>query len=351
MVTLKDIADLVGVSVSTVSRVINDDRSRHANEETRNKIWKAVQETGYEANESARRLVRSKKDEPKASMQVGCIVFAPQLMQHHPYFSPILSGVQKELFQLGYTFSAIHSMEEVRNEAVLHKAVKESAVDGMIIVGEIDPPILAYIRDNIPAIVGIDVTSPDPGFSIVDYDRLAAVRTAVQHLVDQGHERIGFVGGGLGLANEGKREARFRGYLEAMRELDLELNPDWMIETKWDVARSHSGMLDMLQRQSGKLPTAMVAASDMMAIPAMRAVAEQNLRIPENIAFVGIDNIEIAEYTSPPLSSLHIAKSEIGMMAARTLVDIMQNKLTFPIRIQIPHQLMIRQSSDYCLKK
>lgn len=346
MATLKDIAERVGVSVSTVSRVINSDSSRHVNTETKNKIWKVVQELGYEPNESARRLVQNKAEQPKASMKIGCIVFAPQLQQHHPYFSPIMAGVQKELFERGYSIAYIHALEEVRSEAVLHKAVHESSIDGMIIVGRMDDHILDYIGKYVPAIVGIDTVTSDDPIPIVDYDRVAAVQTAIRHLVAQGHRKIGFLGGLAG-EREGESELRLIGYRFALQEAGLELNPNWIIDTKWDVNQSYAGMLDMIDRHPDDLPTAMMAASDMMAIPAMRAAAERNIRIPEDMAFVGIDNIEISAFTSPPLSTIHIPKQEIGALAASTLIHCIQDKNMLPVKIQVPYQLIIRQSSQY----
>lgn len=346
MSTLKDIAEYVGVSVSTVSRVVNNDTSRHVNEETRKKIWQAVQELGYEPNESARRLVQNKKEQKGPSMQVGCIVYAPSLREHHPYFSPILNGVNKELFDSGYTVAFIHSLEEVRNEAVLHKAIQENRLDGMIIVGMLDASIIDYIVKHVPAVVGIDVTSDVQSFAIVDYDRLSAIRSAIEHLVSQGHRKIGFVGGDLGL-DGGEEEPRFTGYKHAIREAGLELNPNWIVETDWKVDRSYSGMIEMIERQADDLPTAILAASDIMAISAMRAATEKGLRIPDDIAFVGVDNIEVSEYTSPPLSSIHIPKHEIGSIAAKTLIDYMQGRSQLPVKLLLPHRLVIRESSNY----
>lgn len=346
LATLKDIALRVGVSVSTVSRVINSDSSRHVNAETKNKIWEAVRELGYEPNEAARRLVQNKTEQPKASMKIGCIVFAPQLQQHHPYFSPIMSGVHKELFDRGYSISYIHSQEEIRNEAVLHKAIHETPIDGMIIVGQIDTPILDYICKHIPAVVGIDTIACDQPIPMIDYDRIAAVQTAVQHLAAQGHRKIGFLGG-LSGEREGEKERRLAGYHFALREAGLEANPSWIIDTRWNVTESYNGMLDMIDRQEGDLPTAMMAASDMMAIPAMRAAIERNLRIPEDMAFVGIDNIEISAFTTPPLSTVHIPKHEIGAVAATTLIHYIQNKGALPVNIQVPYKLIVRQSSRF----
>ena len=100
----------------------------------------------------------------------------------------------------------------------------------------------------------------------------------------------------------------------------------------------------MLEGESS-LPTAMFAASDMMAIAAMRAVAERNLRIPVDMAFIGLDNIEIAPYTTPPLSSVHIPKFEMGQVAAKVMVDYIRGSYSLPIKILLPYEVIVRESS------
>lgn len=345
MPTLKDIAKQVGVSVSTISRVINNDTSRHINPETKKKIWEVVEEIGYKPNESARNLVQNKREEAKPSMLVGCIVMKPQFRGQHPYFSPILSGVSEQLQDLGYTLAYIHSIDELQNEQQLHKAVRETQLDGIILIGAVDAEFVAYIKKHIPAVIGIDLEEDVQSVTLVDYDRIAAVKSAVDHLIEQGHRNIGFIGGDTA-SSGAPEEKRYTGFKYAMHCAGLEVNPNWVIDTDWKVECSYSGMLELLESQASERPTAMFAASDTLAIAAMRAVTEKGLRIPEDISFIGVDNIELSEYTNPPLSTIAVPKYEIGTTTARLLVQYMNGTLNMPMRVQLPYQLIIRQSSQ-----
>ncbi|HEX7056028.1 MAG TPA: LacI family DNA-binding transcriptional regulator [Bacilli bacterium] len=343
MAKLKDVAEYVGVSISTVSRVINGDTSRSVNSETRKKIWEAVSELGYQPNKLAKQLVKGSKGKSPSSKKIGCIVAAPQNKYNHPYFSHILEGIEKGLAEEGYFLSYIQSGEDIKDPAILHKVIHENPIDGMILVEGIDPDTYEYIKKYVKHIVGIDIS--DPNVPRVSYDRIMAAKLAVMHLIEQGHKDIGYIGG-FGLAGTINREKRFRGYTEAMRDAGLKINESWVLNADWDVDKSYQMMKQVLAAGS-KLPTAMFAASDMMAISAMRAVLEAGLKIPEDIAFIGIDNIDFSQYTSPPLSTIHIPKFEIGHIAAKTLVDYLQDRYPVPVKITVLFQLIKRQSSDY----
>ena len=341
MATLKDVAEHVGVSISTISRVVNNDASRSVNSETRRKIWDAVTLLGYQPNKTARELVKKVSSKPEFTHRVGCIVAVSQNKYNHPYFSPILEGIERGVQEQGGELAFIHTNEDIKSPEMLHKIVQESGIVGMIIVERIDSASYEYIKRHVPFIVGVDIS--DPAISSVGYDRMHAAKYAVQHLISRGHRKIGFIGG-AGLAQNISKEKRFLGYKEAMEEADLERRPTWILDSGWNVDTSYELMKRLLENRSD-VPTAFFAASDMMAISAMRAAFESKLRVPEHIAFVSIDNIDFAQYSTPPLSTVHIPKFEIGWVAAKTLFDMSQKKYPMPIKITLPFELIVRQSS------
>lgn len=346
MPTLKDVAQHVGVSVSTVSRVVNNDTSRQINAETKSKVWQAVRELGYAPNESARRLVRNETEQSrKATKQIGCIVAAEHLRDEHPYFSPILNGFNKKMIEAGYSIAFIHTAEELAEEAALHRIAQEARVDGVMIIGWIQQSIIEYLKALQIAVVGISTTGD--GIAVIDYDRISAAKSAVEHLLEQGHRQIGFIGG---FGHNGKldSEERYQGYKFALYEAGIPLNKQWIIDTRWIVDQSYEQMTALLQHDEGaEMPTAMFSASDLLAIPAMRAVIAQGKRIPEDIAFIAMDNIELAQYTSPPLSSVHVPKQEIGAVAAKTMFDQLQGNYPLTPKVLLPYELMVRESSTY----
>jgi len=339
--TLKDVAQHVGVSISTVSRVVNNEATRSVNPETRRKIWDAVTELGYQPNKWARQLVKGGQAAPSAATRVGCIVAVTQNKYNHPYFSGILEGIEKGLVDNGYELTYVQTGDDLRNPALLHRILHENAADGLILVEGLEPETYETLRRSVPYLVGVDVS--DPGIPRVTYDRVEAAKAAVRHLLEQGHKRIAFIGG-PGLSQDVEKEKRYRGYREALREAELDVRPEWVLNSNWDVEASYQLTKELLQSDKEK-PTAIFAASDMMAISAMRAANECGLRIPDDIAFVGLDNIELSAYSSPPLTTVHIPKFEIGSIAAKTLIDYIQGKYPIPVKISVPFELKIRQSS------
>jgi len=337
---LKDIADHVGVSISTVSRVINHDESRVVNAETRKKIWDAAQAIGYRKKQSGK-LPQRKKEASKTSFRLGCVIAVPQNKYNHPYFSVILEGIEKGVQAEGYRLEFLRSMGDGGDLHEIQKLVKEHAIDGIIVVEGIDAEVYAWIKQNVRVVVGIDLA--DLEVPVVAYDRVSAAKDAVRHLIARGHRHIGFIGG-VGLGGSIEREKRYKGYKEAMEEAGLTIDPQWVINVNWDVSQSYEIVKQALQQQSNR-PTAFFSASDMMAIPAMRAVTEQQLAIPEEVAFFSVDNIEFSAFTSPPLSTICVPKLEMGRVAANLLLDYLNRKYNIPIRVYVPYELKLRQSS------
>ncbi|WP_152392661.1 LacI family DNA-binding transcriptional regulator [Paenibacillus guangzhouensis] len=345
MPSLKDIAQMVGVSISTVSRVINNDTSKHISADTKNRVWEAAKALNYQPNETPRRLVQKKLSQVEPDAQprrIGCILSLPNNKYNHPYFSPILAGIEDKLKSLGCVLHFIRTEDEIREDLAHHQFEGEGKPDGLIFVEGVEKSLYQQLREVVPYCVGIDIS--DPTVPVIAYDRVIAAKAATQHLIEQGHERIGFIGG-VGLTGDMTREKRFRGYREALERAALTVNPAWIMNSEWDVDRSYECMKRLLHEHPNDLPTAMFCASDMMAISAMRAVTEAGLRIPEDIAFIGLDNIDFAKYTSPALSSVHIPKYEMGLAAAKSLLDWMDGAYTIPYRMVLPFELMIRESS------
>ncbi|MDN3017464.1 LacI family DNA-binding transcriptional regulator [Paenibacillus sp. BSR1-1] len=345
MTRLKDIAEHVGVSISTVSRVIQNDRTRNVNQETKTKIWDAVKELRYIPNQHARNLVTNNQDKRSVkTMKIGWVA-NPKLAEYNPYYARIYSGISDTLYQNDYTLISI-SNDELENEALLLKLIHESGIEGLLLIDKIDDSLIEYIRQFIP-VVGLDFCYTDKNMAVVDYDRESAIKMVVEHLVQQGHQEIGFIGGGIGDAFENLHvERRFKGFQYAMEKYGLAIRPEWVMNTLWGMENSYEKMNGLIKEQHFHLPTAMVCSSDLMAIAAMRAVIENDLKIPEDIAFFGVDNIEMAKYTSPPLSTVDIPKYEMGRMAAKTIMDLIEEKIKLPIKIILPFEIVIRESSN-----
>jgi LacI family transcriptional regulator, purine nucleotide synthesis repressor len=345
VIRLKDIAEHVGVSISTVSRVIQNDQTRNVNSETKAKIWEAVKELGYIPNQHARNLVTNKQEKNNTrTMKIGWVA-NPKQAETNPYFATIYTGIRDSLSDNDYTLISI-TKDEIENEVLLLKTIHDLGIEGLLLIDKIDDSLIEYIQQNIP-VVGLDFYYTDKNMAIVDYDREASIKMVVRHLVKQGHRDIGFIGGGVHQTFEDLHaEHRFKGFQLAMEEAGLAIQPEWVINTQWKMENSYEKMKSLIKRDPMHLPTAMVCASDLMAIAAMRAVRENNLRIPEDIAFFGVDNLEMGKYSSPQLSTVDIPKYEMGRMAAKTIMEMVEGKIKLPIKITLPFELVLRESSN-----
>ena len=340
MVRLKDIAEQVGVSVSTVSRVIKNSSSRNVNPETKKKVWMAVKELGYTPNEYARHLVASTHQEKKSTKRIAWLA-SPRLAESNPYFSKIYSGISETLNNAGYTLLLL-SREDLEDEALFHQMIREKEVEGMLLIDKIDEKILIDCKELIP-VVGVDYNYSDHAISTVDYDREEAAYKAVEHLVSKKHRRIGFIGGGndVNMASE----KRFKGYKKAMHEFGLTIEETWIINSGWCLEKSYKSSKELLSWPQNSRPTAILCAGDLLAIAAMRAAHELGLNIPDEIAFIGIDNNEMAQYVVPSLSTISIPQYEMGVVAAKILLNQIEDRSNIDLKTLLPFELLVRQST------
>lgn len=345
LVKLKDIAERVGVSISTVSRAINNDISRPVSEETKQKIRKAALELGYKLDESSRNAVGNST----AIKRIACIV--PQiLMDDHPYFSKVLAGFHKKMEELGQPPAIVRTCEEVCDTEKMRLMLRETKVQGIVAISWYDEELFQLIQEEGIALMGVSLNDERLSVPVVDCDRILSTRAAVRHLIDQGHTKIAFIGGPA-YSKQMESEERFVGYKFAMLEANLELREEWLMDTRWNVDRSFTLLSELLGRlPKSEWPTAVFCASDMLAIPAMRAVVENDGSIPEDIAIMGMDNIDVAQYTTPPLTSVSVPKYEIGRVAAKSIVDYLDGHFPIATKILLPGSLIIRESSNFSRK-
>ena len=341
MAKLKDIAERVGVSISTVSRAFNNDSSRPVSEETKRRIREAALELGYKLHEPSKNANNN-----TLSKRIICIV--PQhLMDDHPYFSKVLAGFHKKMEELGQPPAIVRTCEEVNDPDKMRMMLLETKAQGVVAISWYDEELFELIQNERIAIMGVSLNDEKMTVPVVDCDRILSARAAVRHLIDQGHKRIAFIGGPA-YSKQMESEERFVGYKFAMLEENLQLREEWLMNTGWRVDQSFHLMSSLLSRlPKTEWPTAVFCASDMLAIPAMRAVIENDGSIPADVAIMGMDNIDVAQYTTPPLSSVSVPKFEIGRVAAKSIVDYLDGHYPMATKIALPCSLIIRESSDF----
>ncbi|MWV42470.1 LacI family DNA-binding transcriptional regulator [Paenibacillus sp. HJL G12] len=342
MAKLKDIAERVGVSISTVSRAISNDMNRPVNEETKQRIRAAARELGYRLQEE------TYASSPASGAPKHIAIVVPQqLIENHPYFTEVLAGFHDRMDELGHPPAIVRTSDEVSDADRIKNLIRETGIKGIVVISWYDPELIELLEKEKIAVLGVSLNDDRLTVPVVDCDRIFSARAAVRHLLERGHRRISFIGGPA-YSRKMDNDERFVGYKFAMLEADLPLPDEWIIDTGWNVNLSYSRLTELLStRPKEEWPTAILCASDMLAIPAMRAVVEQKARIPQDIAFVGMDDISFAQYTNPPLSSVHVPKYEIGKVAAQFMIDYLNGDYPALPKILLPYELIIRESSDY----
>ena len=325
MANIRDVARLANVSPATVSRILNDNQIYKTTDETRERVLRAVTELGYQA---------PLKKRPHASVQetsgfsVGVLLAATKGKYSDPYYLAILGG----------TVSVIQTEQELEDQVILNRLLS-AGLSGLIMMRPLSEPLFEQLHSLIPHIVGID-TGHMP-IDNVEYDHLRVSRMAVEYLYAKGHRAIGYIGGSVGDAPL-KRSRRYRSYLETMADLGLEVKPEWVLNCGWDDRKCIS-LVEKTYHDHG-LPTAFYAASDLMAMAALRALYQLNIRVPDQVAVIGMSNIEMSQYANPPLTTIDVPAVEMGITAARIIAARVRGDATLPKRVLLPSRLIERDS-------
>lgn len=337
MSTIREVAKMANVSTATVSRIINNDTKYKITDATRERVWEAVRALDYSIP------VRTPKQSKEVNVQntphkIGCILSVTKKKYNDPYFMSIFSGIEKRLQEKGCVISFIKTGAELDDRNALISAFQEP-VAGMIMMETLNPEQFEYVKTLVPHIVGIDTMQE--GIDNVGYDHYQAALLTTRYLISRGHTKIGFVGGSGGPADL-MNSRRFQGYYIAMSSAGLPVEKKWTLNCQWDEDLC-AAQVDALC-QSDDMPTAIVAASDLMAIVTMNSLFRNGLSVPNDVAVVGISNIDMSKYTTPPLTTIHIPTEEIGIVAADMLLSRINGNDVLPQKILLPISLLVRGS-------
>ncbi|HEY1180647.1 MAG TPA: LacI family DNA-binding transcriptional regulator [Phytomonospora sp.] len=331
VVGLKDIALRAGVSLATVSNVVNG--YRPVGEATRVRVQQAIDELGYVPNLSARHLRRGR---------TGIIGLAiPEL--DNPYFAELAGYAIREARSLGYTLLLEYTDSDRATELTLAEGNRSQIIDGLILspVQLTRADVLARRSTTPLVLIGENVAEvPHDHIAI---DNVAASHVAVQHLVSLGRRRIAFLGAHADAVRQPSR-LRQRGYQEALATAGLPVE-ETLIGTASRFGRADglTAMRAMLARTEP--PDAVFAYNDLIALGAMRAVTEAGLRIPEDVAVIGFDDIEEGRFSNPTLTTIAPDKERIGRVAVRSLIARVEGKAAEPGEVQPSFRLVTREST------
>jgi LacI family transcriptional regulator len=338
MTTIQELAAKSGVSVATVSRALNG--SSEVSDATRHRILELAHELDYTPSAAARTLVR------RRSHVVGVILETgpghPDLL--HPFFQEVLVGLKHGAGRLGYDLLLFATDEPGNGFGGTHSYLRRTGhhgVDGAIVLGfdGRDSEIEKLAESELPCVVvDADLAGPRTGFVMSENREGAAL--AVRHLRELGHERIATI---TGLLATRPGADRLEGYREELASLDLEPREEYVVEGDFYDESGYRGTKQLLELDEP--PTAIFAASDLMAAGALRAANELDVRVPEDVAVVGFDDIGLASLIQPQLTTVRQDMHALGEAAANGLARMIETPEAPPARELVPTRLVVRASS------
>jgi LacI family transcriptional regulator len=332
--TQADVAKLAEVSQSAVSQVLTHSDSAIP-AETKQRVLDAIDQLGYVPNRRAQSL-RTQK-----SYTIASII--PDIT--NPYYPAFQRGIQSVADQNGYDLIVYDTQEKEENEKRSLRALERAGVDGAVITFfhlEIEH-LKPLIEQDIPVVFLREKLSPEEDILVdrIYVDNVAMVKKSISYLIEKGHTRIGMI---AGLKGTPPRKDRIRGFREALAEHHLPLDDILIQGGDFTESGGYQGMKELLN--VSPLPTAVFAANDLMALGAMSAIREANLKIPEDIALVGLDDIPAAKLVHPALTTSSQLQENIGRRAAEMLFERIQGAYKGkPRSVEMPSKLIVRESA------
>ena len=336
-VTVKDVARAANVSPATVSRVFNNNPNISA--ETRELVVTTAAKLGYKP--------RAPKSERQEAISKNiAIVFNNRLtsLADDPFYGQVIGGIEQIVSQKNYNlfFRTVTGHLDSDLERV-ESLINDEKLAGIILAGyEINERLVKRIKENNLPLVLVDSNLYDENVNMILNDNTAGARAAVDYLISLGHRRIGFIGGPL---THTSLDERYIGYKQALRRAGVRKSEEYIAfcKPKFDADDGNRAALTML-RNCHLLPTAIFAANDMLAIGVMRAVFDLDLNIPNDISVVGFDDISMAQHTIPQLTTVRIQKREMGIMAGKRLLELIEEPDVKPIKVIVGVELVVRDS-------
>ena len=333
MSTIKDIARIAGVSVTTVSRALNG--YSDVSEKTRKKIKRIAEELSYSPNTVARSLVTNK------TKTIGLLVseLSREGMKDNTVLN-VLTGINEYCGEVGYDIILLNTSSAKQKEKTYAQLCRERRVDGVIVQGikKEDPYLIEVVESNIPCVlVDIPIESTTVGYVTTDNEE-GSVK-AVQHLVNLGHRHIAMING----HNQAfVSQERRKGYEKALRNNQLNVKEEFIVSGDFEEGVAQA-VAEKLITEHLEI-TAIYCASDLMAFGVMKAAKKYGIRIPEDLSIVGFDDIVLASYVTPRLTTVGQDTFQIGLESARLLIDMLGGK-NKEHRYVLPNKLIIREST------
>lgn len=329
MATMKDIARLAGVSTSTVSHVIN--KSRFVSEEISERVNSAAKELNYAPSALARSLKMNR------TRTIGMLVTTST----NPFFGEVVKGVERSCYHQNYNLILCNTEGDTERMKASIDTLLQKRVDGLILMCSTLEGEKLDIFEQYPS---IPVVVMDWGPMHFESDKIQdnsflGGYLATKHLIESGHREIGCITGPL---NRHQALMRYEGFKKALKEHHISINPNWIVESDFECDGGAKSLETLMSR--GALPTSLFICNDMMAMGAINVAHEKGVHVPNDLSIIGYDDIHIAKFMSPSLTTIHQPKYRLGKAAVETLLAKIEKTSLTPDVVQLEPSLVMRNS-------
>jgi DNA-binding LacI/PurR family transcriptional regulator len=327
---IRDVAWHAGVSIATVSRTIN--RIPTVDQELAGRVWKAIEELNYFPNTQARALVSGR------TRLLGLLVSEIT----NPFFPELVEGFEEIAVANGYEILIGSTNYDVSRMATCIRRMLERQVEGVAIMTfGIEQPLLKELSSRDIPMVFVDAGPPGPLIRAMSVDYAKGINEGVQHLAELGHRSIAFVSGPL---HQGSAQARKTAFIESLQAAGLTGHSEWLIEGSHSLEGGMSATEHLLSLTDQ--PTAIMCSNDMTAIGALRVLARAGLNVPCDMSVIGFDDIHLAEFVYPPLTTVRMSRKDLARGAFESLSSVIEKRETSRRdNWLIPTQLIVREST------
>ncbi|OIJ12065.1 hypothetical protein BKP37_14380 [Anaerobacillus alkalilacustris] len=342
MATIKDIAKEANVSISTVSRVLNSDETLTVMEKTRDRILSVANKLNY----SSKRRPHTPNNDINENVNIGVVMWCSQEEEYEDsYFLSIRQGIEKQCMEL-----ELEIVKTIRVRGGSSNEYSLEELEGLIVVGDVDIVELEKIYKHNQNVVFVNSNPNSENYDSIICDLEECSSKVMEYLFKLGHKKIGFIGGieykqrfkdDFELTKVVSNEEIRRKTYETMMKKEGVFNSKDLYVGDWSTLNGYQFMKKAIVK--GDMPTAFFVASDPMAIGAIRALHEANIHVPKDVAIVSIDDIEMAEFVSPPLTTFKIYSEQMGRTAVNLLLERIKGR-EVPLKVEVPTKLIIRES-------
>lgn len=333
MAKLQDVAKLSGVSIASVSRILNEDATFKTTQTTKDKVFQAAKELNYTLN------VRNKKNLNKTPKYTFGLIqmYNPEMLTQDPYYSIIESSIELLQVDYGFTISKI-----VNNQDSTFFNPSQAELDGIFAIGEFSTREILAIKEICTNIVFVDSAPSSEHYGVTpNFHR--GICESINCFLENGHKKIGFIGEEyiLGGQNCCTYESRRIYFESCLRPINL-YNPDYMIFTKTNISSGYEDTKAFLENNND-VPTAFFVSSDSCATGVIRAIIEAGYKIPQDISLIAFNNTILSESALVPLTSVAVSSNEMASIAVKNMIELI-NKTGFPVKTSIQCRLVHRSS-------